>query len=461
MKRTKILFFTIIFCFALCLTACASTETPYIGENGNWWVGETDTGVSAKGEKGEKGDQGERGEKGDQGKIGDRGMSIYQTYRELYGYDGTEEEWLRDVHNRLSEKEPEDIDKSAKNATVAIEVYKKADEQISTGSGFFISRDGLIATAYHVIDGGYSLKARATEDTVYTIHKVVGFDIDRDIAILKIESTHTFEYLELEDGGITPGEEVYSFGSPLGFLDSSFSSGVVASDLRDSVFDEVTEESYKQVQFTAPISQGNSGGPLINSQGKVVGVVTSTYIYGDNLNLATYIEELDNIDRTYNRSVSLFFKDTTYYQTKLWDLFYDERESNNNLQYADPMSNGTTYRGYSQQGDIDVYKIVVEGQENAVVHFAVVLSEEGGDLYTPTILNGNGVEISVSQWERDDADGFKLYHASATLASGTYYIAVEGYYTNISTGYYIYTYYKTLTEHNSFMGKYDKFGFVQ
>lgn len=459
MKRSKVLFSVIIFCLVFCLTACATAQTPYIGENGNWWVGDSDTGVSAKGEKGDTGEKGEKGDDGAPGKTGEQGMSIYQTYCELYGYDGTEEEWLRDVHNRLSEKEPEDIYKMAKDATIAIEVYNKQNKQIGTGSGFFISADGLIATAYHVIDGGYSLKARATEDTVYTIHKVIGFDIDRDIAILKIESTHTFEYLELENDGITPGEEVYSFGSPLGFLDSSFSSGVIASDLRVNIFDEDTEESYKQVQFTAPISQGNSGGPLINSHGKVVGVVTSMYLYGDNLNLATYIKELDNIDRSYNKSVSLFFKDTTYYQTKLFDALYDEYESNDSLSLAEPMDNGDTYLGYSKADDEDLYRITVNGWENCIVHFGFVVLEDAGTVYYPLILNSSGTEIEVV-WEREDADGCRFYYTSVILAPGTYYVSVEGYYADEATGYYIYAYYKTLTEHNSFMGKYDKFGFI-
>ena len=291
MKRCLKILLSCIVVIVLTFTTSCGDDSISIGDNGNWWIGDTDTGVSAQGPQGEQGvqgiqglqgeqgiqgaqgpqgeqgvqgPQGEQGEQGEQGPKGDDGKSTYELYCEQFGYDKSEEEWLNEVYERMSKKEPEEIYEMAASATVAIECYDKYGEQFSTGSGFFISKDGLLVTAYHVIAESYSMKIRLSDSGVYSVHSVVGFDVNRDIAILRVNSSITFNYLELEDSEIRPGELAYSFGSPLGFLDGSFSSGVVASKLRDEIFDKETEESYNVVQFTAPISSGNSGGPLIN-----------------------------------------------------------------------------------------------------------------------------------------------------------------------------------------------------
>ena len=148
-------------------------------------------------------------------------------------------------------------------------MYNYSGSWISSGSGFFIDEEGTLATAYHVINGAYSLKIETSDGASYDVKNVVAFDSDRDIALLSVELPYQNSFLKIQES-ITPGEIAYSFGSSLGFLDGSFASGVIASDLRETVIDETTDESFKEIQYTAAVSSGNSGGPILNSNGEVI-----------------------------------------------------------------------------------------------------------------------------------------------------------------------------------------------
>lgn len=453
MKKLAFLLAIVMCCMLLC--ACGA-QTPYIGQNGHWWVGETDTGVAAAGEKGDTGpkgdtgatgEKGETGAKGDTGASGEAGKSAYRSYCETYGYTGTEEEWMAEVHERLSKYTSEEIYALADRATLALECYDPYEEQFATGSGFFISADGVIATAYHVIDGAHSIRARMSDGTTYQVSQVVGFDMDRDIALLKISVTRAVDYLPLETGEITPGETAYSFGSPLGFLDGSFSSGVVAAALREEAIDLYGEEVYRQVQFTAPISQGNSGGPLLNAHGRVIGIVTSTYLYGEDLNLATFIDELKHIDRTYARSVPLFFKDTQFYQVKMLDDLYQESEGNNTASVANDVQSGYTVYGECLLNNADVFRITVSGSEN--VRITVACITEGALSTKPVLKNASGVSATITWSELSTEDGV-LYYFHAALAPGTYTLWMQGNSTSTTTPYVLYTYWRSASEVNAF-----------
>ena len=163
---------------------------------------------------------------------GEDGLSAYELYCQKFGYTGTEEEWLEEVFANAARIEPQDIYAIAEKAVVTIKVYNKAGTHVSSGSGFFIDDDGLIATAHHVIDGACSMKIEMLNGTVHNVNTVVAFDAERDIALLRADLPEKNDFLNVETDGITPGEAAYSFGSSLGFLDGSFASGVVASPLR-------------------------------------------------------------------------------------------------------------------------------------------------------------------------------------------------------------------------------------
>jgi S1-C subfamily serine protease len=171
------------------------------------------------------------------------------------------------------------IAKAAKGCVVSIVMSDKEGKPISQGSGFFVTKDGLILTNYHVIDEGSSAVAKLPDGTSYAVDGVVTFDKARDLAVIKAHGQN-FPTLQLGDSDqVQVGEEVVAIGNPLS-LDATVSNGIV-SGIRAA-----KEEGGKLLQITAPISIGSSGGPLFNMSGTVIGITTMYLKGGENLNFA-------------------------------------------------------------------------------------------------------------------------------------------------------------------------------
>lgn len=146
------------------------------------------------------------------------------------------------------------------------------------GSGIIVSQDGTILTNYHVVEyadpegqyGEYTqLTVTLSDGTEYPATFVKG-DSDRDLALLKIEAANLPAATLGDSDGLSVGETVLCFGSPLG-LQGSVSQGVVSAVNRELATGE-TGETQSFVQTDAAINSGNSGGALVNSRGEVVGV---------------------------------------------------------------------------------------------------------------------------------------------------------------------------------------------
>lgn len=136
---------------------------------------------------------------------------------------------------------------------------------IAQGSGFIISPEGYIITNAHVLVGGRYARVLLYEDNKWTPAKLIGYDSIMDIAILKIENSNN--YLEFENSNnVKIGEKVIALGNPLG-LSFSVSEGIISAKDRKG---PNNFESYFQVDV--PLNPGNSGGPLVNKEGKVVGI---------------------------------------------------------------------------------------------------------------------------------------------------------------------------------------------
>ena len=400
--------------------------TPHIGDNGNWWIGTHDTGVSAVSTP-----------------VESVGKSAYELYCEKYGYTGTEAEWLERFYSFMNTPTSEEIYRIADAATVLVACYDINGDAIGTGSGFFINATGLIATAHHVIDGAYSISVRMSDSGTYPVLNVVGFDEARDIALLQISKERIYPYLTLETEGIVPGETAYTFGSPLG-LESSFSAGVVASDLRELEIDSETEETYSCVQYTASSSPGNSGGPLLNAQGRVIGIVCSGLIDGNDLNFATYVGELAEIDRTYSRSVSLYYKDTEYFQIKCFQKPVQEVEPNNAAASANLLTNGNTVIGVTALDAHDDFRVTLTEESDFNIAYVVHGIQVGG-IYYPYLCDASYQEISL-EWTEMSYGDYTVYYAYVDLPAGTYYVEVEGRNAAYTTEYGLYTYWRPIDE---------------
>jgi serine protease Do len=162
------------------------------------------------------------------------------------------------------------------------------------GTGFVISEDGEIVTNNHVIDGADKIEVRLGRDR-YTA-KVVGRDQATDLALLKIDVNKKLAPLPLGDSNrLRVGEWVMAIGDPLNF-DKTVTIGVVSAKDRSGLTTDQTSRSFESfIQTDAAINFGNSGGPLINVRGEVVGINTAMFRPAQNIGFAVPVNTLKDV----------------------------------------------------------------------------------------------------------------------------------------------------------------------
>jgi hypothetical protein len=169
-----------------------------------------------------------------------------------------------------------DIASRATPAVVAIRALRDGDV-VSSGSGFVIRAEGVIVTNVHVIAEADALEIELATGEVFDNIFVLGTDERRDVALLKVPATQ-LPALEIGDANrLATGDPVFVVGNPLG-MDRSFSDGLISAR---RVLDGVG-----YLQITAPVSEGSSGGPVLDGAGRVVGITTASLVDGQNLNMA-------------------------------------------------------------------------------------------------------------------------------------------------------------------------------
>ena len=145
----------------------------------------------------------------------------------------------------------------------------------SSGSGFIISKDGYIVTNYHVVGGGTSVEVTLNNGKTFPA-QIIGGDPDYDSAVIKVDPGET----ELQpvvlgaSSSLQVGDEEVAIGNPLGELTFSMSEGIVSCLNREITVDNTP---FNMIQVTAAVNSGNSGGPLFNIYGEVVGIVSAKY----------------------------------------------------------------------------------------------------------------------------------------------------------------------------------------
>ena len=163
----------------------------------------------------------------------------------------------------------------------------------SEGTGFFIDDHGTIVTCYHVIDGARDLSIEVNDGGIYKVNKILDIDPLHDVAILSVSLSNT-PYFEVGEPII--GENVRAVGSSLGTLKGTVSQGIVSQFATVGIID--------CVQTDAAISNGNSGGPLVNMYGEVIGINAYSYSGGQNLNLAVDMHYVDEMTMDKNWSIN-------------------------------------------------------------------------------------------------------------------------------------------------------------
>lgn len=172
------------------------------------------------------------------------------------------------------------------------------DGKGASGSGFIISSDGRIVTNYHVIDGAASGKVVLNDGTTFTDIKVLGWDKEGDLAIIKVPGSGLPAVTTGNSDTAQIGEAVVAIGSPLG-LQNTVSTGIISA----------RRDGY--LQTTAPISHGSSGGALFNMMGEVVGITSAGMEEGANLGFAIPINEVKSLTTTQTLTLAQFTAQTS------------------------------------------------------------------------------------------------------------------------------------------------------
>ena len=170
--------------------------------------------------------------------------------------------------------------KRVKPSVVAIATYDANGEALMTGSGFFL-RPGQVVTNLHVVRGAVraEIKTLDGKGKIFPVNGTLAVDEEGDLALLSVEMPlERARPTELAGDLPDEGEPIFVIGNPLK-LEGSVSDGIVSA-VRE------VPNSYRIIQITAPISHGNSGSPVFNSKGQVLGVVTVKVTNGQNINLA-------------------------------------------------------------------------------------------------------------------------------------------------------------------------------
>lgn len=174
-----------------------------------------------------------------------------------------------------------DVDTLAASV-VRLAVYDENGGSLGTGSGFALGDPAVLVTAAHVIVNMDHMVAWRDDGTSFRIEQALDADIDADVAICLLPEDTGLIPLPVASDAIQRGEDVLVISSQFG-LTNLVSKGTLCGFWDTDITDWIL--------FSAPVSGGSSGGPLLNEAGEVVGIVTGTYEKGQNLNLAAPIDK--------------------------------------------------------------------------------------------------------------------------------------------------------------------------
>ncbi len=244
-----------------------------------------------------------------------------------------------DDKNNINKKySSNEIFNMVEDSVAEIITYDKKGKEIALGSGFVYSEDGRIVTNYHVMEKGYSAKV-AVNGQNYEVEKVLAYDKEIDVAVLKV-SAKKLSSITISNRTVQTGEIVYAMGSSQG-LTATISNGIVTHAERDM-------DGVLCVQHNAAISSGNSGGPLLNEYGEVIGINTFTLKDSQNLNFAISVSELNKISYATPMTTKEFYE-------KEFDVFnimknavmeqgdYDAEDKEYSLELCSDYSDGYLY----------------------------------------------------------------------------------------------------------------------
>lgn len=203
------------------------------------------------------------------------------TETEAYVNENEDKDVIQSGTYTSSEDKPsENIVYSAKeiyanNVDSVVSIEVRNSYSVGYGTGFIISEEGYIVTNFHVVDGADKCYVTLYDDSQYTA-KIVGYEESNDIAVIKIEPEGKIQSLVYGNSSeLSVGDSVYVIGNPLGDLTFTLTDGVVSALNRLIETDEGI--TINMFQTNAAVNSGNSGGPVFDEHGYVVGIASAKY----------------------------------------------------------------------------------------------------------------------------------------------------------------------------------------
>ncbi len=182
-------------------------------------------------------------------------------------------------------------------STKTTDFFGKSYSSAAAGTGIIVSSDGYILTNKHVISGASTVTVVLDDGTTYENVNIVATDPLNDVAFLKIENVSDLTAATLGDSKtIAVGQQVIAIGNALGEYQNTVTSGIVSGTGRSVVASDgsgtTTETLSDMIQTDAAINSGNSGGPLVNAAGEVIGINTATSTSAENMGFAIPISSV-------------------------------------------------------------------------------------------------------------------------------------------------------------------------
>jgi serine protease Do len=191
-----------------------------------------------------------------------------------------------------------DIVKKVSPATVAVRAevsysaYGQTGVAEGSGTGFIISEDGYIVTNHHVIEGAEKVEVLIPGQKDYVAAEIVGYDAQTDMAVLQVDEKDLPFVTMGDSDSLEVGELAVAIGNPFGDLAGTVTVGVISAQDRTV---SIQGSTYSLLQTDASINSGNSGGPLVNSYGEVIGITNAKVSEGEGIGFAIPVNAIKTV----------------------------------------------------------------------------------------------------------------------------------------------------------------------